>query len=63
MICYRDRTFCASEVEEHTCDREFTEEDAKDAEKWWGSKEYPIAFGKFCKEKEEEDEQADPVPA
>ena len=36
MICYRDTTFCASEVTEHTCGREFTEQDAIDAEKWWG---------------------------
>lgn len=29
MICYKDRTYCSSEVEEHTCGREFTKEDAK----------------------------------
>ena len=33
MICYKDTTFCASKVKEHTCGREFTEQDAIDAEK------------------------------
>ena len=50
MICYRDKTYCNSDVEEHICGREFTEEDAKDAEKWWGGKDYPVAFSKFCEE-------------
>ena len=50
MICYKDQTFCASKVEKHTCGREFTEQDAVDAEKWWGGKDYPVAFADFCKE-------------
>lgn len=49
MICYRDTTFCASKGVEHTCGREFTEQDAKDAERWWGGKDYPVAYGYFCK--------------
>lgn len=28
MISYKDRAFCDSDVEEHTCGREFTEEDS-----------------------------------
>lgn len=48
MISYKDRAFCSSKVEIHTCDREFTEEDALNAEKWWGGKDYPIAYGEFC---------------
>lgn len=48
MICYRDTTFCSSKVERHTCGREFTEEDAKAAEMWWGGQDYPVAFGGFC---------------
>ncbi len=48
MICYRDRTFCGDEVETHTCGREFTEEDAKNAERWWGGNDYPVAYGSFC---------------
>lgn len=34
-----------------TCGCEFTKQDAIDAEKWWGGKDYPVAFMKFCKEK------------
>jgi len=56
MICYKDRTYCSSNVKEHTCGREFKEEDAKNAEKWWGNKDYPVAYGKFC---EEETKQGD----
>lgn len=52
MICYRDTTYCGSDVEVHTCGREFTEQDAINAEKWWGSKDYPVAYGKFCEEAE-----------
>jgi hypothetical protein len=54
MICYKDMTFCASEVKNHTCGREFTKEDAEKAEKWWGGKDYPVAYGKFCEDKEAE---------
>lgn len=50
MMCYRDTTFCSSEVTEHTCGREFTEQDAINAEKWWGGKDYPVAYSEFCKE-------------
>lgn len=46
MLCYRDKTFCASEVEHHTCGRELSEEEAKKAEEMG----MPIAWGKFCKE-------------
>ena len=62
MISYKDQAYCASEVKEHTCGREFTEQDAKDAEKWWGGKDYPVAYSYFCgkptpnKLKEVEDE-------
>lgn len=54
MSGYRDTTFCSSEVAEHTCGREFTEQDAKDAEKWWGGKGYPVAYMKLCKEVSED---------
>lgn len=43
MICYRDITFCASEVDKHTCGREFTAQDTIDAEKWWGSSGEPTS--------------------
>ena len=50
MMCYKDKTFCCSKVKNHTCGREFSTEDAKDAEKWWGGKDYPVAYFKFCEE-------------
>lgn len=48
MICYLDRAFCADKVEKHICGREFTEKHAKDAEKWWCGKDYPVCWGSFC---------------
>lgn len=45
-MCYKDRTFCASEVKEHTCGREITEEELKHAKEIG----LPIAWGKFCEE-------------
>lgn len=50
MICYRDRAWCCSEVEAHTCGREFTEKDRQDAIAWWGSEDFPLAVTKFCEE-------------
>lgn len=47
-MTYKDQTFCASKVDKHTCGREFTKEDEVRAEKWWGSKDYPVAYGEFC---------------
>jgi hypothetical protein len=52
MICYKDRTYCSSKVKVHTCGREFTDEDQKNAEKWWGGKDYPLCLGEFCEAKE-----------
>lgn len=51
MICYKDMSFCASKVKEHTCSREFTKEDEKNAKKWWGGDDYPVMYGEFCKNK------------
>ena len=44
MISYKDQAYCASEVEEHTCGRELTEEEKKHAEEI----EMPIAWGYYC---------------
>lgn len=44
MLCYKDRTFCASKVEKHTCGRELSPEDEKRAEELG----LPIAYGEFC---------------
>ena len=46
MICYRDRSYC-SESENCAnvgCGRRFTEQDAIAGEKWWGSKDFPVAY-------------------
>lgn len=48
MITYKDKTFCADEVEIHTCGRELTEEDKKHAEEIG----LPIAYGSFCNNNE-----------
>lgn len=50
MICYKDRTFCASEVEKHTCGREITPEEIKDAKRIG----LPICYADFCKESKED---------
>ena len=51
MISFRDKTYCDSNVENHTCGREFTEQDEIEAEAWWGGKDYPVALGNFCDKK------------
>jgi hypothetical protein len=50
---YGDRTYCSSKVKVHTCGREFTDEDRKNAERWWGGKDFPVAYSNFCEEIEE----------
>ena len=46
MMCYKDMTFCKTEDCKHFkyCRSAYTEEVQKGAEKWWGSKEAPVAF-------------------
>ena len=44
MITYKDQAFCASKVDKHTCGRELTDKDKKEAQKIG----LPIAFGEFC---------------
>jgi len=46
MICYNDKTFCASKVEKHTCGREITEKEIKIAKEIG----LAIAYGYFCEE-------------
>ena len=48
MISFLDRAFCSSKVEVHTCGRELTDELKKQALAWWGSEDYPVAYGEFC---------------
>lgn len=46
MICYKDKTYCASKVKKHTCGREITPEEIKESEKIG----LPIAYAYFCEE-------------
>lgn len=46
MICYQDKTFCSSDVKEHSCGREITEDDIIKAMEMG----IPIAYGEFCEE-------------
>ena len=58
MICYKDITFCKYKecIKFKNCKVALTDEIKKDAEKWWGNKDYPIVtyIGKpKCYESEE----------
>lgn len=53
MMCYLDKTFCASKNCQNECGRKFTAEDAIAAKKWWGSDQYPVAYSHFCGEDDE----------
>lgn len=44
MLCYLDKTFCASEVHQNDCNRQITPEQIAEAQKLG----LPIAWGKFC---------------
>ena len=46
MLCYKDKTFCASETNHHTCGRELSDEMRAEAIRL----DMPIAWAKFCKE-------------
>lgn len=48
MIGYMDRTWCPMAINQHCsrsqgCYRAFTEEDRKNAIKWWGGEDFPIS--------------------
>ena len=46
MITYKDKTFCADEVENHTCGREITDKEIQEAKEMG----LPICYGSFCKQ-------------
>jgi hypothetical protein len=48
MMCYLDKTFCASPDCKNECGRQLTQEIRDGAEKWWGGKDAPIAVSYFC---------------
>lgn len=50
MMCYRDRTYCASPKCKNACGRQFTPQDHASAVKWWGGEDYPVSVSDFCDE-------------
>ena len=50
MICYKDKIYCGSKTDNHTCEAVITEEELKHAQEIG----LPIAYIKFCEEKEDE---------
>lgn len=50
MICFRDMTFCDSDCINTKCPRHFDEQDKRDAGKWWGGPDAPVAFSEFSKD-------------
>ena len=44
MICYKDRSYCTEDTcaNKGECDRYLSPQIQKDAEAWWGNKDYPI---------------------
>jgi hypothetical protein len=53
MICYKDKTFCASKVKKHTCGRKIIKKEIEHAKKIG----LPIAYGNFCKVVEKDGEE------
>lgn len=51
MICYRDRSYCGSDVEIHTCNSVLTEVEAEHAEQIG----LPIAYMNYCDEEDGSD--------
>ena len=46
MLCYRDRSYCGSNTENHTCSSVLTEEERQHANEI----NLPIAYIKYCEE-------------
>jgi hypothetical protein len=46
MLCYKDKSFCGSNVEVHTCGKEISREEEKRAKELG----LPIAYIKYCEE-------------
>lgn len=49
MMCFRDRTYCASSecANFQTCDRTLTDDVKSSALAWWGKEGAPIAVSEF----------------
>jgi hypothetical protein len=53
MICYKDMTFCIADCANKKCHIKYTDQVVKDAAKWWGNGNAPIAIAdrsKGCSE-------------
>ena len=48
-LCYKDKTFCASDCVNTGCWRNFTDEERENSIKWWGGEDAPIAMADFSK--------------
>ena len=44
MLCYKDKTFCSTKTDDHTCKSVITEEELKHAEEMG----LPIAYADYC---------------
>ena len=53
MICYKDETFCINPNCTGMKHAKLTEQVKKDAEKWWGKPDTPIAMADLCEGKAE----------
>lgn len=53
MICYMDRSYCASPNCLDRCGRKLTAEVRAAAIKWWGGANAPICTMEFCDERGE----------
>lgn len=49
MLCFLDRTFCGSKIHHPDCNEQLTPELVEQGIKWWGSKNFPVAYSDFCK--------------
>ena len=50
MICFLDKTFCASPNCKDKCGRKLTDKLIKQAIDWWGKEDFPVAMREFCDE-------------
>lgn len=48
MLCYGDRTYCASKGCKDRCGRKPPEDLDEQVLRWWGKPGGPVAFSEFC---------------
>lgn len=47
MMCFRDKTFCNEPCANADCHRNWNDEQAAAARRWWGGDGAPVAFANF----------------